>query len=749
MQSILDELNPHQREAVEALEGPILVIAGAGSGKTRVITARIMHLVNKGISPYQLLAMTFTNKAALEMKSRVAELLGRDVRDLTVTTFHSFCSRFLRREIGYLDRDTNFVIYDTSDQTAVLKRCIRNMGLKDKDFPAARFRNKFSYLKNQADIDAVPSSDMERQLFQSYKDALREQNAMDFDDLLLFTVQILKEHADCRERYQNRFRYMMVDEYQDTNAIQAKLIQLLLNEDRNLCVVGDEDQSIYGWRGAEIRNILDFDVYYPDARIFKLEQNYRSTQYILDYANQVISHNVLRKPKKLWTAVEGGSPIMIKDEWSGNTESEFIIQNILKIKRNEPLEFSEFAVLFRSNFLSRSLEDMCRRYKVPFQLIGGLKFYDRKEIKDLLSYMRIVANPRDWTSFSRAIGVPARGVGAKSLDKLFALFNDGYDIPDLLKTAERDKLIKGKGLAGIKEFRKLYEKLAKEEKNLKPREWLELLISDLDYRNYLEKVDEVSVEDRVENVNELISSMRELEKQDIVTLAQFMDFSALVSDQDEFDEDQPKISLMTIHAAKGLEFDTVFVMGLEDGVFPNQRSLNDNPNAVEEERRLFYVAVTRARKRLFLTYARRRQTFGTTTSNPKSRFLVAPGRKEVEEEWDDEETWDDGDLMDVSEEDAPKNGKVKLSDLASQIDKMKNQLKERNIDVDFGRLEKKPKKKSAWTFRPGDTVRHGTFGIGTVAAVRGVGDRQNVTVYFPGRGKKTLVARIAKLEKVT
>ena len=747
MHAILNELNPHQREAVEALEGPILVIAGAGSGKTRVITARIMHLIDKGVSPYQLLAMTFTNKAALEMKSRVAELLGRDLRELTVTTFHSFCSRFLRREIGYLDRESNFVIFDTSDQTSVLKRCIRTMGLKDKDFPAARFRNKFSYLKNQGDIDAVPTTEMERTLFKAYKDALREQNALDFDDLLLFTVQILKEFSDCRERYQNRFQYLMVDEYQDTNSIQAKLIQLLLNENCNLCVVGDEDQSIYGWRGAEIRNILDFDVHYPGARIFKLEQNYRSTQNILDYANQVISHNLLRKPKKLWTALEGGSPIIIKDEWSGNTEAEFIIQTIQKIKRNDGLEHSDFAVLFRSNFLSRSLEDMCRRYKVPFQLIGGLKFYDRKEIKDLLAYMRIVVNPRDWTSFSRAMGVPARGVGPKSLDRLFDLFNDGYTIPDILHTAIRDKMVKGRGMAGLKEFQSLYKKLAEGEKSLKPRLWLELLIEELDYRNYLEKVDEVSVDDRVENVNELQNSMRELEKQDIVTLAQFMDFSALVNDQDEFDEDQPKVSLMTIHAAKGLEFNSVFVMGLEDGVFPNQRSLNDNPNAVEEERRLFYVAVTRARERLFLTYARRRQTFGSTTSNPKSRFLLAPAQKE--EEWGDENNWDDGDLVDNSQADASKTGKIKISDLPAQLQKIKNQLKDHNVDVNFGSLEGKPKKKSPWSFRPGDTVRHNTFGIGTVSAVRGVGDKQTVTVYFPGKGKKTLVAKIAKLEKVT
>ncbi len=769
MLQLLDSLNPEQRLAVENTEGPVLVVAGAGSGKTKVITTRIMHLIHKGVSPYQILAMTFTNKAAAEMKHRVATGLGQNVNDLTITTFHSFCARFLRREIGYLDRDRNFAIFDAQDQTTCLKRVIRSMELPEKSYPAAQFRNRFSHYKNTGDLDAEPETEPERTIFRAYQTELRAQNALDFDDLLVMSVRILEEFEECRLRYQSRYRYLMIDEYQDTNKIQARLIDHLLGPERNLCVVGDEDQSIYGWRGADIRNILDFDKQYPGTRVFKLEQNYRSSQSILDYANQVISHNEMRKPKALWTAQGRGRPVSIRDEMSGSTEAEFIVQTVESFRRRDNLDYSNFAVLFRSNFLSRSIEEMCRRYKIPYQLIGGLKFYDRKEIKDLLSFMRIVVNPRDWTSFTRAIGVPSRGVGEKSIDTLYYLFNQGRTIGETLAEALATKAVSGKGFKGLQEFEALYRILADKADKTTPKAWLEWLIEELDYRTYLEKLDEDTVEDRIGNIDELLAGMDELERDGIATLSQFMDFSALVSDQDDYAEDVAKVSLMTIHAAKGLEFDTVFVMGLEDGMFPNQRSITENPNALEEERRLFYVAVTRAKQRLYLTYARRRQTYGSITSNPKSRFLVAPGAS-VEEERQDPF------LRDFANYGYQRNNKAKtkLGALSEQIERMQSQIREQTqTEVDFETVlsgktragdlaaqvkaaeltyEEEPeelaRRQKVTRFKIGDVVRHPSFGTGTVTGSRGSGDQLTLVIYFPGIGKKTLVAKMAKLEKL-
>ncbi len=740
MQAILDSLNPEQRQAATCIDGPVLVVAGAGSGKTRVITARIIHLISLGVSPYQILAMTFTNKAAQEMRHRVADSLGETaVRDLTITTFHSFCARFLRREIGLLDRDPGFVIFDSQDQLACMKRVIRNLDLSEKTFPAALFRNKLSYKKNLGgEVEA--ESDVERDIYNAYSQAMLDQNALDFDDLLGFTCKILEERKDCRERYQQRFQHIMVDEYQDTNKIQARLLDLLLNERRNLCVVGDEDQSIYGWRGADIHNILDFEQRYPRAQVFKLEQNYRSSQRILDYANVVIAANEMRKPKKLWTESGPGSPISIRTERNGLNEAETIIQKVQSVRQKERFDYDSFAILFRSNYLSRSLEEMCRRYQIPYQLIGGLKFYDRKEIKDLLAYMRIIVNPRDWTSFSRALGVPSRGVGAKSQDKLFGLHAQGMTLAELMDEAVERKLVSGRGLQGLKEFRGLYASMAEAVEHLKPSEWLATLVEALDYRAYLEKTDVATADFRVANVDELLAAMQELERDGVDSLAQFMDFSALVSDQDELDAGEPRVSLMTVHAAKGLEFDCVFVMGLEDGVFPNQRSVAENPTALEEERRLFYVAVTRARKRLFLSYAQQRQTYGSVTRNHKSRFLVLP------ESQDDAEF--SGANVYFSERGSaarkPKP-KVKIAELGDQLHKMERQLEQRNVAVDFSGVGGKAG--GGPRFKIGDEVRHFKFGAGRVLQVRHGAGRQTVTVYFPGHGRKTLDAAMAKLEK--
>ncbi|CAM2068349.1 DNA helicase [Sulfidibacter corallicola] len=736
MDQLLDELNPQQRDAVEATDGPVLVVAGAGSGKTKVITSRIMHLIQKGVSPYQILAMTFTNKAAQEMKSRVERVVGRDARDLTISTFHSFCALFLRREIAHLDRDSSFVIYDTSDQTTCLKRVIRSMDLEEKHYPAQKMRGKISYIKNTGDMEGRLSNEIEHNIYRAYQEELLAQNAMDFDDLLHLTCQILENFGEVQERYRRRFEFIMVDEYQDTNQIQSKLINLLLGEHRNLCVVGDEDQSIYGWRGADITNILHFDTHYPGTRVFKLEQNYRSTQPILDYANAVINQNKLRKPKKLWTDQETGLPVRIRDEYSGGIEAENIIQEIMGLRRRHDLEFSDFAVLFRSNALSRMLEENCRKYRVPFQLIGGLKFYDRKEIKDILSFMRIVVNPRDWTSFARAIGVPPRGIGAKSQDKLYTYFNSGLDIGEVMARAIEDKAFGGRGYKGLVAFEALYRNLVAWSKEYKPSVWLGKLVKALDYKDYLERLDDVGIESRIDNLEELLTSMEEQEKQGIETLSQFMDFSALVNDQDDVDPDQPRVNLMTVHAAKGLEFDTVFVMGLEDGVFPNQRTLDDNPNSLEEERRLFYVAVTRAKRRLYLSYARSRQTYGKVNRNIKSRFLKQP-------------------IVNPDQEPARSTGRPRTSgrwgSLDDQVGKMEAKLSALGAKADFSNVVNGgggQDSSGTVSLQSGDIVEHASFGVGTVSLVMGRGSSQRVSVHFRDKRIRTFIAEKANLKKL-
>lgn len=731
MQDQLDQLNPQQRAAVEATEGPVLVVAGAGSGKTKVITTRIMYLIHKGISPYQILAMTFTNKAAQEMRERIERAVGKDARDLTITTFHSFCAMFLRREINYLDRDANFVIYDTSDQTSCLKRVIRNMDLEEKNYPAQRLRSRISYLKNAGDLGGELNNPVEQQIYKNYQDELLAQNAVDFDDLLHLTCQILERWGEVQQRYRNRFEYIMVDEYQDTNQIQSKLINLLLNEQHNLCVVGDEDQSIYGWRGADITNILHFDTYYRGTKVFKLEQNYRSTQSILDYANAVINLNKLRKPKKLWTESGEGLPIIINDEYTATNEAETIIQQIRSLNRNNQLPFNRFAILFRSNALSRLLEETARRYRVPYQLIGGLKFYDRKEIKDLLSYMRIVVNPRDWTSYIRALGVPSRGIGAKSQDKLYAYFEEGSNIPDLMDRAIKDKALSGKGLKGLQAFNQLYRDMVSWSQSETPSNWLKKLVDRLEYKEYLEKLDTTTVDSRLDNLQELMASMVEQEAKGVETLSQFMDFSALVSDQDDLNPDEPRVNMMTVHAAKGLEFDTVFVMGLEDGVFPNQRALDDNPNSIEEERRLFYVAVTRAKQRLFLSYARSRQTFGKIVRNYKSRFLLPPKvsaevpaaavRATHPSPWGDKQT---------------------------QQQRLTAQMERLGIDTDKLKRSLSGGDETGPSLEPGDRVEHASFGMGTVSVVMGQGAQRKVSVHFPGKGIRTLLVAKAGLKKI-
>lgn len=715
MDGNLLDLNPQQREAVESVDGPVLVLAGAGSGKTRVITSRIIHLIrHHEIPESRILAMTFTNKAAQEMKNRVNSALGREATDLTVSTFHSFCARFLRREIDHLDRDRHFAIFDAQDQTACIKRVIRRLDFREKDFPPAAVRSRISRIKNSGDSEVSSDNPNLRTIFTEYQHEMSVQNAVDFDDLLVFTCDILSRFPTCRERYARRFQYVLVDEYQDTNRVQFDLLKHLVSWHGNICVVGDEDQSIYGWRGADIQNIMEFPDQFPSTRVFRLERNYRSTQSILDFANRAISANTQRHEKRLWTDSGSGEPIQVRSFFRETHEARFVAEAIERIHREWDQPWNTFAVLFRANYLSRNLEEAFRKCNIPFQLVGGVRFYERKEIKDLLSYVRVCVNPADWTAFCRAVTTPPRGIGSKSIEALAAAFETHQDVLLAIDEVVQRGVIQGSRGRSLKEFYRLISDL-RDAIDMAPSQWIADLIERLDYLTYLEKLDEVGAEFRAANIRELLVGIAEKEAQGLNSLAEFMDFCALISDQDELDDRRDRVSLMTVHAAKGLEFDNVSVIALEDGIFPNQRALDENPNGVEEERRLFYVAVTRAKRRLFLTYAQRRQSFGSWNTNPVSRFL--------------------------READPAPTRTPHLGKLDSQLTRMESQLRARNVDLVFPRH-------GSSVLAVGDAVSHPRFGTGKVVHARGRGANRKVSVHFKGVGIKQFLAEKAPLEPI-
>ncbi|MCB1050111.1 MAG: UvrD-helicase domain-containing protein [Acidobacteria bacterium] len=742
MEAYLQVLNAEQRAAVEAPDGPTLVLAGAGSGKTRVIITRISHLIHaRAVSPFRILAMTFTNKAASEMKERVEQQVMSGSIDITVTTFHSFCARFLRREIDVLGRESSFAIYDASDQQQVIKRIIKKMDLNSVRYPPGRLKAIISQQKNAGEWGAKPENETERRVYEAYQEELERSNALDFDDLLVLTLRILNESEECRTRYQNRFRHILVDEYQDTNKVQLQLLKRLCGPDPNLFAVGDEDQSIYGWRGAQIENILEFNQHFPGAHVFKLERNYRSTAMILEFANRAIAANQQRNPKNLWTEAQAGAPVRQQPFNSARDEADFIARQILDLKMKKQAEFSDFAILFRSNFLSRSLEEVMRTYRIPYQLVGGTKFYDRKEIKDLLAYMRIVVNPKDWSNFERAIGIPSRGIGQKSLDTIARFFHESVNLDQAMAATICAKALSSKAHNGLESFLALYRKMSGLAESEAPSVWLAQLVQEIEYVEYLSREDELSAENRVGNIDELIASVRELEEEGTVgTLAAFLDHSALISDADQIEDKKKQVSLMTVHAAKGLEFDHVFVMGLEEGVFPNQRALDEREAALEEERRLFYVAVTRARQHLFLSYARQRQTFGNTTYGIPSRFLRKATNPETEPQ---PQAMLPLDLPEKSNR--PLRGKtVRAGDLANHLKDLEDQMRAQNIHISLAKSE--GGKTASPRFRVGQMVIHPKFGHGKIVQIAPSGTDRRIGVLFLGKGTKMFMESKAPLK---
>jgi len=636
IERLLAGLNPPQREAVEYSDGPLLVLAGAGSGKTRVLTHRIAYLLATGAArPGEILAITFTNKAAAEMRERVGQLVGRSVRAMWVTTFHSSCARMLRADAERLGYSRGFTIYDEADSLRMLKRVLGEQGVDPKRYPPRAVRSKISGAKNQLiDSDTYAETvgsvfeEVVAEAFPLYEKRMLEANAMDFDDLLVRTVNALELFEEVRERWRRTFRHVLVDEYQDTNHAQYRLLQLLASEHGNLMVVGDEDQSIYGFRYADVSNILNFDTDFPEAELVKLEQNYRSTQVILSAANAVVDRNRERRPKKLWTEEEGGELVQLSELGDEHEEARWVAGEIERLGEEESLARSEVAVFYRTNAMSRVLEDTLNRFNVPYQVIGGTKFYDRAEIKDALAYLSLLQNPADQVSFTRVVNSPRRGIGNTSQGRLAAYANTaGLTIWEVMERAEE---VPGLGAAAIKAVGRFYETMdllrARVDSGDRVEDVLRAVLSETGYLEALEAERTIEAEGRLENLEALAEGAAEFDREreaegetEVPPLEGYLQQISLLSDQDSIEDRSEQVTLMTLHNAKGLEYDTVFVVGCEDGAFPHMRALEEGGE--EEERRLCYVAITRARKRLYMTWAKERRLFGRAEYNLPSRFI--------------------------------------------------------------------------------------------------------------------------------
>ena len=636
VERLLAGLNPPQRKAAEHAEGPLLVVAGAGSGKTRVLTHRIAYLLATGAArPGEILAITFTNKAAAEMRERVGELVGRSVRAMWVTTFHSSCARMLRADAERLGYSRSFTIYDQSDSLRMLKRVMRELGVDPKRYPARAIQGKISGAKNQL-VDSDMYAETQGSLFEEvvaecfplYEKRMLEANAMDFDDLLVRTVNALELFEEVRERWRRSFRHVLVDEYQDTNHAQYRLLQLLASEHGNLMVVGDEDQSIYGFRHADIRNILDFEHDFPEAEVVKLEQNYRSTQTILSAANAVVERNRERRPKELWTEIEGGELVQLSELGDEHEEARWVAAEIQRLGEEHGVKRTDVAVFYRTNAMSRVLEDTLVRFEVPYQVIGGTKFYDRAEVKDAVAYLSLLLNPADQVSFLRIVNSPRRGIGNTTQGRLASYANtSGLTIWEVMERAEE---VPGLSAAAIKAVGRFYETMdllkARADSGAAVADVVQAVLSETGYVEALEAERTVEAEGRIENLDAFTEAAAEFDlnreqegESEVPPLEEFLQQISLLSDQDSIEEEQDQVTLMTVHNAKGLEYDTVFVIGCEDGSFPHMMALEEGGE--EEERRLCYVAITRARQRLYMTWARERRLFGRSERNLPSRFI--------------------------------------------------------------------------------------------------------------------------------
>ncbi len=635
VERLLAGLNPPQREAVEYGEGPLLVLAGAGSGKTRVLTHRIAYLLATGAArPGEILAITFTNKAAAEMRERVGQLIGRSVRAMWVTTFHSACARMLRADAERLGYLRSFTIYDESDSLRMLKRCLSELGVDPKRYPPRAVRSKISGAKNQlidaaayAETQSGPFEEVVAEAFPLYEKRMLEANAMDFDDLLVRTVNAMELFEEVRERWRRAFRHVLVDEYQDTNHAQYRLLQLLASEHGNLMVVGDDDQSVYGFRHADIRNILDFEADFPEAASVKLEQNYRSTQTILSAANAVVEHNRQRRAKRLWTEKEGGEPVRLTELGDEHEEARWVAGEIERLGEEDGVSRADVAVFYRTNAMSRVLEDTLNRFDVPYQVIGGTKFYERAEIKDAVAYLSLLVNEADLVSFSRIVNSPRRGIGNTTQGRLVSYANTaGLTIWETIERVEETPGLSAAAIKSVSRFYETMEGLRARAESSSVAGLLEAVLNETGYLEALAAERTIEAEGRAENLEALVEGAAEFDREREVEgesetppLEEYLQQISLYSDQDSIEDKQEQVTLMTLHNAKGLEYDAVFVVGCEDGAFPHMRALEEGGE--EEERRLCYVAITRARQRLYMTWARERRLFGRAEHNLPSRFI--------------------------------------------------------------------------------------------------------------------------------
>ena len=727
MNSLVKNMNAEQSEAVRTTEGPLLIMAGAGSGKTRVLTHRIAYLLDeKDVSPYNILAITFTNKAAKEMKARVEQLVGEEAQVIWMSTFHSMCVRILRRDADRIGIERNFTIIDPTDQKSVIKDVLKNENIDSKRFEPRMFIGAISNLKNELKTpeDAQKEandyhSQMVATVYKGYQRQLSRNEALDFDDLIMTTINLFERVPEALEYYQNKFQYIHVDEYQDTNKAQYTLIKLLANKFKNLCVVGDSDQSIYGWRGADIQNILSFEEDYPDAKIIFLEQNYRSTKTILNAANEVIKNNTERKPKGLWTANTGGDKINYYEATTERDEAEYVVREIMKHQRNGK-KYSDMAILYRTNAQSRVLEETFMKSNIPYTMVGGQKFYDRKEIKDLLSYLRVIANSNDDISLQRIINVPKRGVGPSSVEKIqtYAVQNN-ISMFDALGEVDFIGLSK-KVTQECIAFYEMIQNLIKEQEFLEISEIVEEVLVKSGYRDMLDREQTLESRSRLENLDEFMSVPKDYEENTPLeeqSLINFLTDLSLVADIDEADTESG-VTLMTMHSAKGLEFPIVFIMGMEESLFPHIRAIkSDDDHEMEEERRICYVAITRAEETLYITNATTRMLFGRSQSNMPSRFL-----KEIPE-----------DLMESH------SGSKRQTIQPKAKPTQKRGFSKRTTS------SKKQVTSSDW--KVGDKVTHKAWGEGMVSNVNEKNGSVELDIIFKSEGPKRLLAQFAPIEK--
>ena len=765
MQEILKGLNDKQYEAVVNTDGPVLVIAGAGSGKTKVLTHKIAYLIQeKNILPWNILAITFTNKAANEMKERIAGLVGETAKDIWMGTFHSICVRILRKHIDQIGYDSSFIIFDTSDQKSLIKKCLKELQIDDKQFSEKIVQTEISNAKNDmlepGEYAFKVHGDFRREriatVYELYQKKLKENNAIDFDDIINFTIKIFNERPEIANYYSSKFKYVLVDEYQDTNKSQFTLVKMLAEVNQNITVVGDNDQGIYSFRGADIANILNFEKDFKNTKIIKLEQNYRCTGNILKAANAIIKNNETKYEKKLWTQNDEGALPRVYSADNEYDEASFIVEQISRLKREENYKYSDFAILYRMNTQSRAIEDILRREAIPYKMVGGLKFYERKEIKDIISYLRLAQNPSDNLSLIRIINEPKRGIGKTSLDQVEQMANHNE--------TSMYEIIKDANLYGLnrvylksREFIDLIEDARAKKDTMKVSEFIQYILKKSGYIKALEEEKTIEAENRLENLDEFLTVAMEFEKEEAEnTLQDFLEGMTLSSDIDNVEETEDSVTLMTLHSAKGLEFPAVFLVGMEEGIFPGFRSIGE-PEAIEEERRLCYVGVTRARENLFLTCSKMRTVFGSTSCNAPSRFL-----EEIPQELLDgyDEAFGTGIKKQKEEKEYAwtyGNSKIKSYNINSIASKTvaaassafgKASSFGRSAESFLSGLGKSTSSESVdlSKYSAGVRVFHKKFGEGVITKTEPEGEDLKVDISFDKVGHKRLMAKFAKLE---